>query len=69
MSKLPRVHAGSFRDPSGFIFIEDGVVYRQINLSYRTTFEQLMNSGLYNELVQKKLLIPHEDAANSDCSG
>ena len=26
---------GSFRDPSGFLFQQDGVIYRQVNLVYK----------------------------------
>ena len=48
---------GSFRDPSGFIFYENGNVFRVINFSYKKNFDHLMNSGLYAELVQKNLLV------------
>jgi hypothetical protein len=29
----------SFRDPSGFIFIRDAVVYRQVNLAGRESYD------------------------------
>ncbi len=51
----------SFRDNSGFIFKTDGIIYRQINQVYRENYEYLLSSGLYDELVQKKLLISHEE--------
>jgi len=51
----------SFRDPSGFVFSRDGRIYRQINLSYRADYEQLMTSGLYRSLVDDGLLVPHEE--------
>ena len=53
----------SFRDPSGFVFEREGVIYRQINRSYAPHYEQLMHSGLYAELTGEHLLIPHEEAA------
>lgn len=53
--------AGSFRDPDGFVFFENGVCYRQINQSYKNDYEQLTNSGLYDELVENRLLIPHKE--------
>ena len=53
---------GSFRDPSGFAFVADGIVYRQVNESYRANFDQLMDSGLYDNLVDRELLIPHSEA-------
>jgi len=49
----------SFRDPSGFLFVRDGTLFRQVNQSYRATFDQLEQSGLYTELVEAGLLIPH----------
>ncbi len=51
----------SFRDPSGFIFRRDGVLYRQINTSYQADYQHLMDSGLYTKLVKASLLVPHED--------
>ncbi len=51
----------SFRDPSGFLFYENGVLFRQINKSYEKHYLKLMSSGLYNELISKNLMISHED--------
>lgn len=52
---------GSFRDPSGFLFRRGGVLYRQVNESYREHYEQLMASGLYRTLVDQEMLIPHQE--------
>ncbi len=52
----------SFRDSSGFIFLREGVLYRQINTSYKENYDYLMNSGLYERLVSGGLLIPHATA-------
>jgi hypothetical protein len=52
----------SFRDPSGFLFVRGGILYRQINHPYRATFDRLLESGLYAELSGQGLLIPHEPA-------
>lgn len=52
----------SFRDPSGFLFTRDGVLFRQINRSYRPTFDRLMESGLVDDLLAAGLLISHEPA-------
>lgn len=49
----------SFRDPSGFCFMESGVLYRQVNSVYKEHYDHLMISGLYERLVERKLLIPH----------
>ncbi len=51
----------SFRDPSGFLFRQDGGLYRQVNQVYRAHYDHLIQSGLYHELVQGKLLIPHQE--------
>ena len=53
--------SASFRDPSGFLFWREGVLYRQINLSYQDDYALLMKSGLYQSLVNDGLLIPHEE--------
>lgn len=52
----------SFRDPSGFIFSQDDILYRQINHSYAASYDKLQQSGLYDALLKDQLLIPHEEA-------
>jgi hypothetical protein len=54
--------AGSFRDPSGFVFRRDGEHFRQVNLTYKDEYDLLMTSGLYESLVSDGLLIPHHEA-------
>lgn len=54
-------NAGSFRDPSGFVFTSDNIILRQINKSYQEEYELLINSGLYEKLIEEKLLIPHQE--------
>jgi len=58
--------ASFFRDPSGFIFMRDGCVYRQINTIYKENYELLVKSGLYRELADEGLLIPHEEVASAN---
>jgi hypothetical protein len=52
---------GSFRDPSGFLFLYEGRYFRQINSSYKENFDQLIQSGLYHRLVESGLLISHKE--------
>ncbi len=51
--------SASFRDPSGFLFSRNGILYRQINRAYAEDYARLMDSGLYERLVKAGLLIPH----------
>lgn len=53
--------SGSFRDPSGFLFFRDGSIYRQVNTIYKENYDQLINTGFYETLVNSGLLIPHEE--------
>lgn len=57
-TKTERV-AASFRDPSGFLFLRGGKLYRQVNLFYRPDYDMLMTSGLYEALIKKKRLVSH----------
>jgi ribosomal protein L11 methylase PrmA len=52
----------SFRDPSGFLFVRDGVLFRQVNRLYADDYARLMDSGLYARLVKAGLLIPHTES-------
>ncbi len=51
----------SFRDPSGFLFYQNGLIYRQVNIIYKENYDYLMNSGLYKILTDSELLIPHDE--------
>jgi hypothetical protein len=51
----------SFRDPNGFLFYQDGIIYRQVNKIYKENYEYLISSGLYDSLVDADLLIPHKE--------
>lgn len=55
---------GSFRDPSGFVFCQDDLVYRQVNRIYRDNYDHLMGSGLYEALINAGLLVPHQEIAD-----
>lgn len=55
------VSTSSFRDPSGCVFRENGEIYRQVNLVYKPHYDWLFQSGLYQALIAKNLLIAHEE--------
>ena len=50
---------GSYRDPSGAIFIKNGKIYRSISKNYSENYNYFIDSGLYKRLVQEGLLISH----------
>ena len=54
-------HSSSFRDPSGFIFVEDGLVKRQINPIYFETYSALNEADFYIKAIEYGLLISHEE--------
>jgi hypothetical protein len=57
-----KAHAGSFRDPAGYMFSEDGVLYRQINKAGQEDYDLTMSSGLYEDLVSAGLLVAHKES-------
>jgi 23S rRNA U2552 (ribose-2'-O)-methylase RlmE/FtsJ len=56
-----KISSSSFRDPSGFVYRRNGVLYRQINFIYKNNFDLLISSGLYKKLQKEKLLISHSE--------
>lgn len=59
-SKLNKEFA-SFRDPAGFIYYENGAVYRKINPCYFLQYDHFMNSGLYQNLVSLGYITSHKE--------
>lgn len=62
MSRNSEQHPASFRDPSGFVFVRDGELLRQVNEPYREDFALLNSSGLLDKLVSQNLLVKCESA-------
>lgn len=60
---MPDSHqlAASFRDPSGFLFRRGGRLLRQVNRSYAGCYDRLIDSGLYQALVDAGRLVKHEE--------
>jgi hypothetical protein len=54
-------HRASYRDPAGFVFEYEGSYYRQVNECYASQYDQLVQSGLYEELVNRQWLLPHAE--------
>jgi len=51
----------SYRDPAGFVFLQDNIVYRQINKVAEADYKMLHDSGLYSALVSEELLVSHKE--------
>jgi ribosomal protein L11 methylase PrmA len=56
------VSPASFRDPAGFVFSRDGLLYRQVNAGGAADYDRLMSSGLHAELVSRGWLVPHVES-------
>ncbi|MGI8407978.1 MAG: SAM-dependent methyltransferase [Actinomycetota bacterium] len=52
----------SFRDPSGYVYLDEGILKRRVDESYREQFDLLTSSGLLQVLFEEGLLIHHEEA-------
>lgn len=59
-------HSSSFRDPSGYIYIENDEVKRVINPIYFKQYNALTQSGFYKKLFKNGLLISHQEVSNSE---
>lgn len=64
-----RAIPGSFRDPSGFLFLRKGVLFRQINQPYLHHYEKLLGSGLYESLAGRGWLVRHSDVERGSKPG
>jgi ribosomal protein L11 methylase PrmA len=51
---------GSFRDPSGFVYRRDDVLYRQVAQSFGDRWDDLVQSGLLASLQAQGLLVGHD---------
>jgi hypothetical protein len=51
--------SSSFRDPSGFLFFDNNTLFRSVSRRYQQHYDHLIQSGLYNKLIEENLLIPH----------
>lgn len=61
MNERGEILPSSFRDPHGFMFAVDGVLFRQVNEVHRDDLELMESSGLLGDLVADRALIPHVD--------
>ena len=57
---------GSFRDNAGFVFTRGDRILRQVNRQFSDEYDAAAASGLYEELIAERLLIPHRAAPLDD---
>jgi SAM-dependent methyltransferase len=56
----PTRDPGSFRDPSGFVFRRDGILYRQINRVFAEDWHAAVDAGLLRRWQESGRLVGHE---------
>lgn len=56
-----QINPASYRDSQGYVFRQDGKVYRYFVPGYRVHYDQLLRSGLYDELVGECKMVPHRE--------
>ncbi len=69
--------AGSFRDPSGFVFFREGRVFRAVDETCQGVLEGLADSGRFDDLVARRLIVDTQfvklgellDELRDDCPG
>lgn len=61
--------AGSFRDPSGAVYLGENCVYRTINQCYANEWEQIKRTDFFASAIEKKLILPFEEveSENTPC--
>lgn len=60
-----QVIPSSFRDPSGFVFLKNKILYRRIDYRYQDHYDLLISSGLYEDLTEAGFMVAHSEAAKS----
>ena len=65
-TKQSTPHEASFRDPSGYIIQQEGVIRRVIQPFYFKQYNALNERGLFKKLTKAKLLIPHREVSRTE---
>ena len=59
-------HSSSFRDPSGYVFLDGGILKRKILPKYFDVYNALKNAYFFEKLFKAQLIIPHKEISISD---
>ena len=60
----PTVVPASFRDTAGFVWTDGDAIYRHVGQEHREHYDRLLSSGLYEALVSKGFMVPHEETTD-----
>ena len=63
--KISKSDAGSFRDPSGRVFVSEGKVFRSVMPSAVEDFQFVESTGLLKDLISAGQLVPYSDVKPS----
>ena len=63
--KTNQPHNASFRDPSGYVFYDNGVLRRHISSLYFDQYTTLTESSFYDTLIKKGLLVDHQETSKT----
>lgn len=66
-TQLAQTSIGSFRDPAGYVFSDNGICKRVVTSYGAADYDLLQSSGLYRKLVDQSLLVSHfEEPGRAD---
>jgi len=65
MTQTANRHASSFRDPSGFMLVKDGELFRHVDPIYFEQYNSLKESGFYKKMFDAGLLVRHQEVSVS----
>lgn len=63
-----RMDKTSYKDPDGFLYWENGHLFRKIKPRYFATYGRLVSSGLFKDLQARGFLIKHREVASEPSS-
>lgn len=59
-------HSSSFRDPSGYVFLDEDILKRKILPKYFNVYNALKKADFFEKLFKAQLVIPHKELSVSD---
>ena len=65
-NSLSQMMQGSFRDPSGYVFQREGRIFRAVDESCYELLTQMVNVGLFGDLVKEGLLVETQFVEDSE---